>query len=488
MANYITVSALNNYLKRKFEADVHLGHVFLKGEISNCKIHTRGHIYFSLKDETSVISAIMFQTNASSLAFEPKDGTKVFCEGKITVYEGSGKYQIVVTKMQPDGIGELFIAYEKLKKQLESEGLFKPEHKKPIPKYPKRIGIVTAPTGAAIRDILSTIKRRYPIAETILFPALVQGETAKFSIVDNIKKARTYDIDVLIVGRGGGSIEDLWAFNEEIVARAIYESKVPIISAVGHEVDFTIADFVADLRAPTPTGAAELAVPNMVDVFKMLENYKIRLQGSVQGKIKIDLKKLEALENSYALKNPMSIYEVKEQKLSILIDKVETITKNIINSSKERLGALKNAYILKNPLAVYEIKRQKLDAMTKELSSRTLNILELLRHRLNALESSYVLKNPLSFYDKDREKLSLLKTKLLANIDAYDKAQHRRYELVLNKLELLSPLGILKKGYSVVTREAKVIKSNREVNIGDKVNIRLAIGSVDAVVENVKEN
>lgn len=442
MANYITVSALNNYLKRKFEADVHLGHVYLKGEISNFKLHSRGHLYFSLKDETSVISAIMFAASASSLNFEPKDGTKVFVEGKVTVYEGSGKYQIVVSKMQPDGIGELYIAYEKLKKDLEKEGLFRADHKKAIPKYPKKIGIITAPTGAAIRDILSTIKRRFPIAETILFPALVQGETAKNSIVDNIKKASEYDLDVLIVGRGGGSIEDLWAFNEEIVARAIYACEIPVISAVGHEVDFTIADFVADLRAPTPTGAAEMAVPNMADVFKLLDNYKVRLTASVMNKIKIETKKLDALKGAYVLKNPMAIYEVKEQKLSGLMDKMESFIRNRLEQASTRLQAVRD---------------------------------------------SYVLKNPLSFYEKDKEKIVLYRTKLISSMDAYMSNKNKVYELTLNKLDLLNPLGILKKGYSVVTKNEKIVKEYKDVQKGDHISIKLSLGVVDAKVEDVKE-
>lgn len=443
MANYITVSALNNYLKRKFEADVHLGHVYLKGEISNCKVHTRGHIYFSLKDETSVISAIMFETNARSLSFDPKDGTKVFAEGKVTVYEGSGKYQIVVTKMQPDGLGDLFIAYEKLKKALEQEGLFAKAHKKPIPKYPSRIGIVTAPTGAAIRDILSTIKRRYPLAETILFPALVQGESAKESIASQIKVAQNYDLDVLIVGRGGGSIEDLWAFNEEIVARAIYASTVPVISAVGHEVDFTIADFVADLRAPTPTGAAELAVPNLLDVFKLIENYEIRLQTMTTQKIELCQKRLDALKNAYAFKNPLAVYEVKEQKLSGLIDKLENF----------------------------------ITAKMKESETR-----------LNAATSSYVLKNPLAFYEKDRAKIEDYKVRIRTAIDHYVTFKNKHCELLINKLDLLNPLGILKKGYSVVTKDEAIIKDYKSIKKGDKINIRLSEGAILAKVEETKEN
>lgn len=442
MASYITVSALNNYLKRKFEADIHLGHVYLKGEISNSKLHSRGHLYFSLKDETSIISAIMFETNTRNLAFEPKDGTKVFVEGKVTVYEGSGKYQIVVTKMQPDGIGELYIAYEKLKAELEKEGLFKSEHKRPIPKYPRRIGVVTAPTGAAIRDILSTIKRRYPIAETILFPALVQGDTAKNSIKMQIEMANNYDLDVLIVGRGGGSIEDLWAFNEEIVARAIYASKIPIISAVGHEVDFTIADFVADLRAPTPTGAAEMAVPNIQDVYRELDNFKIRLTSSISNRLSLANKKLDSLKNAYVLKNPLAIYEVKEQRLSGLIDKLENFIKNNLSLAQNRLS-----------------------------------------HAM----SSYVLKNPLAFYERDREKLILLRTKLTSNMSTYITLKNKNYELLLNKLDLLSPLGILKKGYSVVTKDDKVVTDHKALQKDDMIDIRLLDGFVRAKVESTKE-
>lgn len=442
MANYITVSDLNNYLKRKFEADVHLGHVYLKGEISNFKAHTRGHLYFSLKDETSVISAIMFASSATSLNFEPKDGSKVFVEGKVTVYEGSGKYQIVVSKMQPDGIGELYIAYEKLKKELEKEGLFKTEHKKPIPKYPSRIGVITAPTGAAIRDILSTLKRRFPIAEAILFPSLVQGESAKDDIVRNIKTADEYNLDVLIVGRGGGSIEDLWAFNEECVARAIYEAKTPIISAVGHEVDFTIADFVADLRAPTPTGAAELAVPNIVDVFKLIENYKIRMQSTTQNCIELARKRLNALRESYVLKNPMAIYEVKEQKLSNLIDRIIIVVKNKIDFSSKALEALKNAYVLKNPLALYK---------------------------------------------KDIERVDNLKGRLSVSLDNTLKNKKNDYKLLLNKLDLLNPLTILKNGYSVVKNKDRVVTTSKMVKVGDTLSIRFSEGAIDAKVENIEK-
>ncbi len=465
MANYISVSALNNYLKRKFDADIHLGHVYLKGEISNFKLHSRGHLYFSLKDETSVINAIMFATNASALNFEPKDGTKVFAEGKVTVYEASGKYQIVITKMQPDGIGDLYIAYEKLKKELEKQGLFSPEHKKKIPKFPKKIGIVTAPTGAAIRDILSTIKRRYPICETILFPALVQGETAKYSIVENINKAQEYDIDVLIVGRGGGSIEDLWAFNEEIVARAIYDAKVPVISAVGHEVDFTIADFVSDLRAPTPTGAAEMAVPNMPDIFNLIENYKIRLQENINGKLILYKKKIDSLINSYVLKNPLAIYEVKEQRLSLLMDKLSTLISNKLELNRTKFANLINSYVLKNPLSFYEKDREKIDLFKNRINNAIFNIIQSKKIYMDNLKRTRVLINPEDIL-KDKKKI---------------------YEIMISKLELLSPLNVLKKGYSLTTLNGKCITDIRDVSVGDTLNIRLNKGYIDAEVKEVKE-
>lgn len=274
--NYITVTQLTKYIKYRLDNDQNLMKVYLKGEISNFKAHSRGHLYFTIKDENTRINAIMFSTYASKLKIAPLDGMKVLVTGKISVYEPSGNYQIYVESLEEDGVGNLYIAFEELKKKLEKEGLFDKSKKKKIPLIPERIGIITAPTGAAIKDILSTLKRRWPLAETILFPTLVQGKEAASDIVRNIELSKNYDLDVLIIGRGGGSIEDLWCFNEEIVARAIYDLNTPVISAVGHEIDFTICDFVADLRAPTPTGAAELAVPNINDIINFLTQLKIR--------------------------------------------------------------------------------------------------------------------------------------------------------------------------------------------------------------------
>lgn len=364
---YLTVSVINRYLKDVFDKNEHLRTVFLKGEISNFKGHTTGHLYFSLKDENSRISAIMFSSYAKRLNFTPQDGKKVLVTGRIGIYEATGSYQIYVDDMVEDGVGNLYLAYEKLKADLEKEGLFDKKYKKQIPKYPEVIGIVTAPTGAAIKDILSTIKRRYPVCKTILFPCLVQGEHAKEDIVSKINMAQDYDLDVLIVGRGGGSIEDLWAFNEEIVARAIFDSKIPIISAVGHEIDFTIADFVADLRAPTPTGAAELAVPNLSDLNKYLGQLNIRINESILKKVNYQKLILDSLKNSYVIKTPMIMYDNKKQKLDIIIEKINSIIDNKINNYNQKLEYIKNNHILRNPSLLYKDKIKDLDTLINKL-------------------------------------------------------------------------------------------------------------------------
>ena len=364
---YISITELSRYLKSKFEEDNYLRRVYIKGEISNFKAHTRGHYYFTLKDETSRIHAVMFASNTRVLKFMPIDGMKVLVTGRISIYEATGGYQIYVEDMIEDGIGNLYIAFEQLKEKLSKEGLFDKEHKKKIPRIPKKIGIVTASTGAAIRDILTTIKRRYPIVETILFPALVQGSEAASDIAKKIEIANTYDIDTLIVGRGGGSIEDLWPFNEEIVARAIYNSKVPVISAVGHEVDFTISDFVADLRAPTPTAAAELAVVDINTVITYLDSARSRSYNAINNMIENNRIIINKLKESYVLKKPTAIYEIKEQNLDNLIDKLNKNIDIIISNLKVKLFNLENSYIFNNPEVLYKYKEQNLDKLISKL-------------------------------------------------------------------------------------------------------------------------
>jgi len=347
---YLTVSALTLYLKHKFDTDEHLRCVFIKGEISNFKYHTSGHLYFSIKDEKSKINAIMFNNSAKKLNFKPMDGTKVLIMGRVSVYEATGNYQIYVEEMLEDGVGNLYVAFEKLKQELAKEGLFDETHKKPIPKIPKRIGVITASTGAAIKDITSTIKRRFPICEILLFPSLVQGENAAQDIVKNIKNAENYDLDVLIVGRGGGSIEDLWPFNEEIVARAIYNCSIPTISAVGHEIDYTIADFVADLRAPTPTGAAEMAVPNINDVIKHIEQLKIRARENILKNVNYQRLTLDSIKNSFVLKNPLILYESKKQRIDTYSEKLNNILKYKMQESKNKLSLLIDKLEILNPI------------------------------------------------------------------------------------------------------------------------------------------
>lgn len=356
---YLTVSQINAYINRKLKNDTNLKNILIRGEISNYKAHTSGHSYFTLKDEKSQISAVMFKGRKKFLKFEPKDGMKVIIKGSIEVYEKTGKYQLYANRITEDGIGELHIAFEQLKKKLESEGLFDAEYKKEIPKYPKRIGVVTATTGAAIRDIISTIKKRYPQCEILVFPTLVQGELAAPQIAAKINLAQTFDIDTLIVGRGGGSIEDLWPFNEEIVARAIFDCEIPVISAVGHEVDFTISDFVADERAPTPTGAAVRATPQISEIEYKLDQLNKRASQSIATKITENKTKLEQISQRQVLKNPEAIYEIKGMHLDNLVTKLEFASKNIIAENKNKLFQLENKHILKNPNELTKMKKER---------------------------------------------------------------------------------------------------------------------------------
>lgn len=364
---YLSISAITRYLKAKFDLDDNLKSVFLKGEISNFKAHTSGHLYFSLKDEGSKINAIMFSRNAAKINFKPVDGTKVLVSGRISVYEQTGNYQIYVDDMEEDGVGNLYVAYEKLKQDLEKEGLFKQEHKKPIPKFPKKVGVITASTGAAVRDIITTIERRFPICEIILFPTLVQGENAKEDIVKNIKRAEDYDLDVLIVGRGGGSIEDLWAFNEEIVARAIYDCSIPTISAVGHEIDFTISDFVSDLRAPTPTAAAEMAVPSIIDLEKHIGQLNIRLKEAIIKKVKYQKLYLDSIKNSFVIKNPMIMYENKKQTIDLMQNRIRELIIRKVEKTEEKLNNIKNSYVFTKPEILYQKEKQNIKTIIEKL-------------------------------------------------------------------------------------------------------------------------
>ena len=351
----ITVTQLNEYLKNLFAADRNLQNVCVSGEISNFKRHSSGHLYFTLKDEESVISAVMFRGDAMKLRFRPESGMKVLLLGRVSLYPKSGQYQIYVSAMQPDGIGSLYMAFEQLKERLYKMGLFDPAAKQALPRYPKKIALITSPTGAAVRDMIRVLRHRYPICDVLVCPVKVQGEGAAEEVAAMIDYVNEHDLaDLIITGRGGGSLEDLWAFNEEIVAHAIYESEIPIISAVGHEPDFTIADYVADLRAPTPTGAAEMAVPTIMEINNMLNQYTIRLNKHIKNTVNNSFIKLRSLKNNYVLKNPLALYETKEQKLDNYIDILNKVIDNNLKDKKHQYSIIINTLKLVNPLGLLE--------------------------------------------------------------------------------------------------------------------------------------
>lgn len=423
--NYITITEINRYIKGIVNEDLLLKKVYLKGEISNFKAHSRGHYYFTLKDETSRIAAVMFSFNNKNLKFVPYDGMKVLVTGKIDVYEASGSYQVYVEDMMPDGVGALYVAFEQLKEKLSKEGLFDKDKKKKIRRVPNVVGIVSSPTGAAIRDILTTIKRRYPVCKTILFPALVQGEEASLDIARKIKLANEvkniYGIDTLIVGRGGGSLEDLWPFNEEIVARAIYDSEIPVISAVGHEIDITISDYVADQRAPTPTAAAEMSVPDINTIITYLDTARNRGYNALNNIVNVNYKRLDAIKNSYILTKPMSMYEIKEQKLDILIDNLNKAMGKKLDNTKVKLYTLSNSYILNNPSMLYKYSTQALNH-------------------------------------------------------------------IISKLEVLNPLSTLSRGYAIIKKDDKVLSSIKNINKDDCVVITLSDGIATSKIIEVGED
>ncbi len=359
----LSVSQLNFYIKSVIENDPRLNFVFLAGEISNLTNHYRsGHIYLSLKDEKSIIRAVMFAGNARNLRFQPQDGMKVICRGRIAVYEPNGQYQLYIEDMQPDGVGTLTIAFEQLKNKLAEKGFFDNAHKKPIPKFPKTIGVITSPTGAAVQDIRNILSRRYPCADIVMCPVLVQGESAPAQLTEAVRKLDEYNAcDVIIIGRGGGSIEDLWAFNSEELAYAIYDCKIPVISAVGHETDFTICDFVSDLRAPTPSAGAELAVPDKDELMSFYNSQLQYISSMTDAKLKRHCNLVTDFRRRLSLVSPQSKIDKYEQKLSVLSNKVEAFiadtinkTDNSIRTSAAKLESLNPVAVLSRGYAIAE--------------------------------------------------------------------------------------------------------------------------------------
>ena len=348
--NVYSVGQVNNYIKNMFAQDFMLHHISIKGEVSNCKYHSSGHIYFTIKDAQGAMSAIMFSGNRKGLTFQMKEGDKVIVTGSVEVYERDGKYQIYARQIELDGAGNLYLQFEALKRELEEMGMFAGEYKQAIPKYARTIGIVTAPTGAAVQDIRNIATRRNPYVQLVLYPALVQGEGAAPSIVNGIHALEHLGVDVIIVGRGGGSIEDLWAFNEEIVARAIFECQVPIISAVGHETDTTIADYVADLRAPTPSAAAELAVYDYRTTMWELENRKRHMQMILARKVEFARERLSHYETRLRYLSPKNRLNENRRILMDLEECLEREMKEKLNEKRQRLLYLSQQLEVYSPL------------------------------------------------------------------------------------------------------------------------------------------
>ena len=393
VSSEMTVSELNSYIKNVFDNDRFLSALTVRGEISNFTYHKSGHLYFSLKDEGGQVKAIMFRSSAASLKFMPENGMKVIVRCSVSVYTQSGSYQLYVSSMQPDGIGALYLAYEQLKSKLESEGLFDESHKKSIPVFPERIGVITSPTGAAVRDIINVTGRRYPVGKIYLYPSLVQGEGAEANLIQALDYFNDSNlVDVIIIGRGGGSIEDLWAFNGEALARKIFEVDIPIISAVGHETDFTICDFVADLRAPTPSAAAEIAVPDVRELYVRLMNTYDRCVGALNFKT-------ERME--------------------------------------QKLGRIKDNPIFASPECLFADRESALEEIVKKCSVQITKTIENAEHKLAVSAGT---------------------------------------------LNALSPLTTLARGYAVVSSDRGSVKKIEDVNVGDRVDIRLSDGRLIAEV------
>lgn len=443
----LSVKELNRYMKMKLESDSVLQDVWVRGEISNFTHHSSGHMYFTLKDKDSRLKSIMFASQNQRLSFRPKEGTMVLARGNISVYERDGQYQFYVQQMQPDGMGNLYLAFEQLKKKLESEGLFALERKKPIPKYPKAIGVVTSPTGAAVRDIIITLQRRFPSVPVYLYPVLVQGAQAAPSITKAINAMnRDGEVDVLIVGRGGGSLEELWAFNEELVARSIFASAIPVISAVGHETDFTIADFVADLRAATPTAAAELAVPHKLELQQQLDQYRQRLHQGLLKRLERGRDRLERLRRSPFFVHP------RRQLTQQPLERLDRVREQLAFRMQKKLSAAGDCHLrLEKRLSAFNPKEQVVYARRcSDAAGRALIL---------AIQGIY-------------------------------KSNRRELGAVMRQLDALSPLKVMQRGYSLVydEQEKQLIKSLDQVQIGDVVKIKLTDGRLGCHIWSMEEN
>jgi len=433
-----SVQEINRYIKDLIESDWKLQDVWVRGEISNFTHHSRGHMYFTIKEKDAVLKAVMFAGSNRFLKFIPRNGTKVVVRGSLSVYEAGGQYQMIVREMQPDGIGSLYLAFEQLKQKLEEEGLFAPARKRQLPIFPKAIGVITSPTGAAVRDIITTIRRRYPISRIVLLPVLVQGEQAPKSIAEAIQLMNQAPfIDVIIVGRGGGSIEELWAFNEEIVARSIFASQIPVISAVGHETDFTIADFVADVRAATPTAAAELAVPHILELRQRLIWLKDKLYKSLLHQHQRQQARWERTHKSLLHRHPKSQLESVNQRLDDLMERLQLAINRQAKDQRLRLGHVVQRLQFSNPNKQIAMYKERLVRVRSTLTKQTQHLVR------------------------------LKKNKLLYTIA---------------KLDGLSPLKIMGRGYSLIYKDGSLIKSVQQLDPADAIKVELIDGTLDCSI------
>lgn len=434
---YLTVTALNRYLKAKIDADSQLQKIYIMGEISNFKHHSSGHLYFTLKDENSRVNAVMFSSKARKLPFEPANGMKVFIQASVSIYDVAGTYQLYVDKMEQDGLGNLFLRYEQLKKQLAGEGLFSPENKKQIPKFPSRIAVLSGYPSAALADVVRTIKLRFPVVRIVAFPIPVQGKDAYIKICRMLKYVDSLNFNTIIIARGGGSLEELWNFNEELLARAIFECKTPIISGVGHEVDFTICDFVADYRAATPTAAAIKATPDLMELKQNVANVEYTLSTLMKQKINIYKENFNRLSSFYLFKNPNKLYEDKKAKVDYLYDKLCYAFNDNLNSQK----------------------------------NKTTNLIQVFNHQTNLFLTNQ--KNQLKVIDHTMN--MEIKRKLQIN--------QEKYRYLISKLNTLSPLKTLERGYAIVLKNEQVVASSNSLSSGDEIEIKMKDGSKKAVIK-----
>ncbi|MBR7928375.1 exodeoxyribonuclease VII large subunit [Aerococcaceae bacterium zg-ZUI334] len=436
---YLSVKALTQYLKRKFDVDPHLQRVFVVGEVSNFRLRPNSHQYLNLKDEAARISAVMYKGAFNKLSFRLEEGMQVLAVGRVTLFEPSGQYQLVIESIQPDGVGALYQALEQLKQKFQAAGLFQ-QNERPIARFPKKIAVITSPTGAVIRDILTTIKRRYPIVQVTVFPTRVQGKESVGEIVaafDQVKQ-RADEFDTVILARGGGSIEDLWSFNEEVVAQAILSCPIPVISSIGHETDTTIADLVADLRAPTPTAAAELSTPVMVDLLQAITGHQERLIHAMNKLMKDKQKRLATVQQSYLLTQPERLYQAYSQQL-------------------DRLSQLLNEY------------------QQRYFNQRN--------HSIQLLTQRLLLSTPQQRVKQHEQQINFLAERLSRSMQHYLQAKQQVFQKQVVQLDAYSPLNSLARGYSVVrTTDDEVIKSVQQVEVNQAITIRVSDGLIDANV------